>query len=145
MTDIMAAAALVILTAASIYDIRTLEVPLWLTCGGIGIELSLLVELMITGDLPVKFFIMRLGFSIFLFVTFYIGMKYGNFGGADTLLITMVYLAIGYDGIYAVMLSFVYVIPYTLYMKIKKCEHSYAFVPYLFAGYITVIIFSKLL
>lgn len=134
---------LIILLIASIYDIRTMEVPLPLTIGSpAAVVLLLMIQLLIGTIDPWQFGSCLFG-GILLFGISFIGVRFWDFGGADALLNGLVGLTQGINGLYTVMLSFLLVLPYTIYMKVKNQEHAYPFVPYICAAYIITMLLPK--
>ena len=117
---------------ASVCDIRTLEVPIWISVLIFGVrtlQLYLITSKQITLDSVVGLLIC---FSIFG-----ISMLFSDIGGADALIAGMIGYCSGVAGIYAVLLAFLLCMPYLLWMHIKG-KHPYPFVPFLTAGYLLV-------
>lgn len=81
--------------------------------------------------------------GILLFGISFIGVRFWDFGGADALLNGLVGLTQGIWGLYTVMVSFLLVLPYTFYMKIRNKEHAYPFVPYIFVAYAITMLIPK--
>ena len=116
-------ALLIVLLLASVSDIRTMEVPLFYWILPVFIKII---------EKQIKMENILLSVSILICFMFFSFLS--NFGGADALLIGTIVFVMGFYGIYAVLLAFVFALPYTLYLKIKDNEKPYPFVPFLFAG-----------
>lgn len=134
---------LIVLLIASIYDIRTMEVPLPLTLGSPAAMFLLLIIQLLTGTIDPWQFGSCLFGGFLLFGISFIGVRFWDFGGADALLNGLVGLTQGISGLYTVMLSFLLVLPYTFYMKVKNQEHDYPFVPYICVSYVITMLISK--
>lgn len=134
---------LIVLFLASVYDIRTMEVPLPLTLGGPAVATVLLVSRFFCGDINSWQLGSCLLGGILLFGISFIGVRFWDFGGADALLNGLVGLTQGIWGLYTVMFSFLLVLPYTFYMKIRNKEHAYPFVPYIFVAYAITMLIPK--
>lgn len=68
-----------------------------------------------------------------------------NLGGADTFFLTIAALFYGYTALYEVVVAFGLTLPYTIYMKVKKDEHDYPFMPFItLANSITFFIYFNL-
>ena len=117
----MIAIACVLFLFAAIQDIRTLEVPLWIS--------GLFHPEIIKEDL--------IGLLI-CFSIFGISMLVSDIGGADALIAGMIGLYLGWRGLYAIMVALGLCLPYLLWMHCKKQEHPYPFVPFLVAGFFLV-------
>lgn len=127
----MIAIAYVLFLFAAIQDIRTLEVPLWVS-GLLTINRSvyfLFHPEIIKEDL--------IGLLI-CFSIFGISMLVSDIGGADALIAGMIGLYLGWRGLYAIMVALGLCLPYLLWMHCKKQEHSYPFVPFLVEGFFLV-------
>lgn len=137
----MIAAVTIILLIASVYDIKTKTVPLWITPCALSIRLVYLVTNIMQGT-QVRGELKECMIAAFiLFIVLYIGALVSNLGGADCLMAGIIGFALGLPGILAVAIGFGLALPYTIYMKATDNEHEYAFVPYLFAGFLIAIAF----
>lgn len=138
---------LIILTIASISDIKTMTVPLdlWL----IPIVAKALY-LMYAGQKQHVLFqntmeelFICLGIAIVTFLVFVIMSFLSNLGGADALLFTSIAFVLEYYVIYCALFSFLFVLPYTGYLFWKKEKKEYPFVPYMLAGTCFCILLMK--
>lgn len=118
---------LVILGIASYYDIKTLEIPLYLFLVPIALQI---VQIVVSGTS----FQIYLIASVLTFMLFYAFSKMSQFGGGDVLLLTSIAFVEGEFVIWAALLSFLCCLPYTIWMKVKKKEKAYPFAPFLFLG-----------
>ena len=128
---------LILLLYATYTDIKTLEVPLWVSPVIIGIRF--LQDFMAEEN---NFRIMSgllcgaILFGIFFMVA-YLGEQ---LGGADCLIVAAIGYSLDFYGFYAVIIGLALTLPYTAYMKIAKKEHVYPLVPFLTVGYIITLI-----
>lgn len=119
-----------VLIIATIKDIASLYVPLFLSIIGYSTRI---IELVIVTPHNIPFYtgITMISFIILLLVAYF-----GNLGGADCLLGSLCVFYLGIQGLWAIIISFVLAIPYAAWMKIKNNEHEYPFVPYIVVGVI---------
>lgn len=114
---------IIVLLIAAVYDIKTMEVPIFLWL------IPIVYDIFHNG---IQF--QKLLLSLGIFLLFFTFNLVTNFGGADTLLMTSIVYVMGNYGIYSCLFAFLAAIPYTLYLHIKKKEKAYPFVPFLFFG-----------
>lgn len=115
---------------AVITDLQTGEVPQMISFSYVitsAIYMQLyngdkMLECLIAG------MIISLLLSIFVFKA--------NLGGADVIYLAGSALFYGYIALYEVLVAFALSLPYAVYMRVKKDEHSYPFMPYVMTGYI---------
>lgn len=123
-----------IVCAATIYDLLGKPIPIWLTVVGISIKAYELITYE-PYNLREHIFTSTIC-AIILFGVAY----FGNLGGADCLIGTLIVFQMGMYGIVALVVSFILAIPYAVYMKIKNKEKEYPFIPYMMAGALIVLI-----
>lgn len=117
---------LLFLFIAACYDYKTMEVPLFLWTIPVFAEGICLI-------LEKNWYSLFLSvcFGLIFFLFFYLCARYSNFGGADVLWITAIAFCLRLDAVYAIWLSFLFALPYTLIMRERK---EYPFLPFLFFG-----------
>lgn len=113
---------------AAILDLLGKPIPVSLTIIGVSIKAFELLYFE-PYNLHEHFFATLIS-AIILFGTAY----FGNLGGADCLIGSLIVFQMGIYGIFALVVSFILAIPYAAYMKIKNKEREYPFVPYMMAG-----------
>ena len=130
MSDVIIAAVLLAgLAAASAMDVKERRVPL--PYFPLLIALVFLLGLVLPGAVLWQ---ERLVTGGVLFLILFGAMHYGNLGGADVLAGASIGAGLGFRGLTAVLLSFLFVLPYTIYMKVTHTEHEYPFIPFMLAG-----------
>lgn len=121
-----------IVFAASIIDLLGNPIPIWFTILGVSIKVWELFRYE-PYNLREHFFAALISAIILFGVAFF-----GNLGGADCLIGTLIVFQMGIYGIVALIISFVLAIPYAAYMKIKDNEKEYPFIPYMMAGVLLI-------
>lgn len=127
---------LILLLYATYTDIKTLEVPLWVS--PVIISIRFLQDFM-SGEN--NFRIMSgllcgaILFRIFLWLLILeISQR------ADCLIVAAIGYSLDFYGFYAVIIGLILTLPYTAYMKITNKEHVYPLIPFLTTGYIIILI-----
>lgn len=114
-----------IIFIASVLDLLGKPIPVFLTV--IGVMIKAVELLYYKPELITEHFFAALMAAIILFgVAFF-----GNLGGADCLIGTLVVFQMGVYGIIALIVSFILAMPYALYMRIRNKEQEYPFIPYI--------------
>lgn len=125
---------LITLTVASVYDIKTREIPIILSALSNAVRLFYLA---VFCDRQVIIESLLSAFIIFI-ILFFIAY-FGNLGGGDCLIGESIGLYLGFYGLYAIILAVIFSIPQVIYKTVKKDTEPYPFVPYLTAGFVTVL------
>lgn len=121
---------------ASYSDIKTLEVPLWLSP---AIILLRFFSDEFFGNRDRIFLGIICGFVLFA-IFFLISVIGQQLGGADCLIVAAMGYVLDFYGFYAVIIGLLLSIPYTAYMKITNTEHVYPLVPFLTSGFIIMLL-----
>lgn len=126
---------LIIIFSAAILDLLGKPIPITLTVIGVMVKA---VEMTYYEPYLIRehFFASLLTAIILFGVAFF-----GNLGGADCLIGTLVVFQMGIFGIIALIISFILAIPYALYMKIKDKEQEYPFIPFIVVAVYIVLIY----
>ena len=117
------------LTVASILDIKGRPIPLWISIPPLLAELSFLILAR-----SWQFLLYRLGCMTILFLLLLACAIIGHLGGADVIYGASFGLYLGLSGFYAVLAALLFSLPYTAYMKYRRNEKPYPFLPYMLAG-----------
>ena len=129
---------LIILTIASISDIKTMTVPLDLWLIPIVVKALYLMfddqKHHLLFQHTVERLLICLGIATITFMVFFVMSLLSDMGGADALLFTSIAFVLEYYVIYCALFSFFFVLPYTGYLFWKKEKKEYPFVPYILAG-----------
>lgn len=129
---------LVVLIITSISDIKTGKgSPLLILLGAIA-QVGFIA---FYGNLSVRQILAGIALSGIIFI---IPFLFGNLGGIDFYLALTFGLTLGTSALFALLLSLLFSLPVPIYMKVKKCEREYPFVPFMMAGYVVTIIISFL-
>ena len=123
-----------ILIICSIYDIKTGIIPIRYSV--IGYILKSMELIFIEPEILKMNMFLSLITAVLMFSISYIG----NLGGADVLIGILCTLNLSVNGLWGLVLSFAFAIPYTLKMKIDNNEHEYPFIPYITAGMVVITI-----
>lgn len=126
---------LMILIIAAVSDINTMEVSPWLFLG--GITFCLFYRYMIEGREAVLFAALCAAgmFVLIVLMNIIIGhlMKSGSgFGGADALALSTIAAVHELDALWVFAISLVFC---TVFLKWKKQDKEYPFIPFLLCGY----------
>ncbi|MCR1989768.1 prepilin peptidase [Blautia coccoides] len=125
---------IIILTAASISDIRSREVPIKLTVLSNAVRI---IYLAVSKNRQVL--LESLISAAAVFAVMFLIAYYGNLGGADCLLGETIGFYLGLYGLYAVIIATLLSMPQAAYKSFKHDKSPYPFVPYLMAGFLIVL------
>lgn len=120
---------LILLCIACVTDVLTHRVHLFVILAGIGMRICYLI---CRGTIAT--FLSSLLFGTLLFAILYLCMKYGSLGAGDVYIGFLLGFTLQVYGVYAIFFSFLFVLPYTIYLAFKGIKREYAFVPYLLTG-----------
>lgn len=129
---------LITLGIASLYDIKTMEVPLFLWSVPILTQTIYYVSMGEWRSLLISFV-----FAIFCFLLFWFLSCISNFGGADVLLLTSIAFVCQKNFLIIAWFAFLFSLPYVLWMFLTKTERPYPFVPFLFIATVFFLFFKK--
>ena len=115
------------LVAASVSDIKTHRVPLWMGLAAAGTRA---VFLAIPGSRPLAYILP----AALLFGILSAMAVFGGLGGADCIAGTLCGLYMGFAGIWAILFASAAALPYTLYMRFNVKEKEYPFLPFIAGG-----------
>lgn len=121
---------LLVLLWASYHDIKTLTIPLYLW------PIPIVFKMVWNCFHSIPFSTMKWSFLIGLctFFVFFLASYWTNFGGADALLFTSIAFVMDQYVLYCILFSFLFSIPFILYLKISGSKEEYPFVPFMFLG-----------
>ena len=111
-------------------DIQTMEVPFMISISYFLISASYMG--LYNRDKIMECLITAIIISVILSVFVY----KANLGGADLMFLSGSSLFFGYWSLYSVVIAFGLSLPYAAYMKVRKNEHDYPFMPYIMVSYI---------
>ena len=127
---------IIALLAAAISDIRSMTVPLFLLPSAMASEI--LILLMSQENHAEAFICAGAAFLIMLVPAVFV-----NGGGADALAACSLCLALdGRAGLYALILGELCTVPYLLFRKKESKTKDYPLIPFLFAGFLVVLLFE---
>lgn len=121
---------------ATYTDIKTLEVPLWVSPVIIGIRF---LQDFMSGENNFRIMSGLLCGAILFGIFFMVAYLGDQLGGADCLIVAAIGYSLDFYGFYAVIIGLILTLPYTAYMKITKKEHVYPLIPFLTTGYIIIL------
>lgn len=125
---------------ATFTDLQTKEVPIVISMSYFvtSVVYMIIFNKQNLTDCLISALIICIILSVFVFKA--------NLGGADVIFFVGLAMYVGYLAFYSVIIAFGLSLPYTAYMKVKKREHPYPFLPYILASYVItyIIYFAKL-
>lgn len=124
-----------ILILASLSDIKTMEVPIWLSV------VSLLCRFIYLIIFPARLTECFIS-CLVIFALMFMFSLFGTLGGADCLIGSTIGMYLGFIGFYAIMFAFALSMPQVIYKQVKGDKSPYPFIPYLFTGYLIIIIYK---
>lgn len=131
---------LVFLCIASVMDINSRRVPIEIPMFLFSVQAGYFGSCLYNHSMAKEKCLIAILCAFLIFALCYFCMFFGNLGGADTLLLSIIGFQFSIYAFYTMLFSFLFAVPYCCYIKTKKKKSDYAFVPYICTAYIVTLL-----